>query len=114
MNRLFVHSAIFDKKWKQARLTDETLRNLQEHLIVRPTAGSVVKGIHGLRKVRWNKENQGKRGGIRVFYADFPEYSTIFLLTLIKKNEREDLCSADYEAINRLIEQIRKELEIRS
>ena len=111
MNRLFVHSTIFDRKWKQANLSDETLRQLQEHLVAHPDAGAVIRGTDGLRKIRWFTESRGKRGGIRVFYVDFPKYEMLFLLTLLMKNEREELTQEDYRSIDRLIAIIRQELE---
>jgi hypothetical protein len=111
MNRMFVHSQLFDRKWIQAGLTDKTLQNLQEYLIKYPDSGPVIRKTKGLRKIRWNKENQGKRGGIRVFYVDFPKYKITFLLTLIEKNDQEDLTPDDYHIINKIILNITDELE---
>ncbi|MEN9435872.1 MAG: hypothetical protein RIR09_527 [Pseudomonadota bacterium] len=33
-----------------------------------PTAGDVIPGAGGLRKVRWKREGTGKSGGARVIY----------------------------------------------
>jgi len=35
----------------------------------RLTAGSVVGGSGGLRKVRWARSGAGKSGGVRVIYS---------------------------------------------
>jgi len=40
----------------------------QTELVQRPAAGDLIKGGHGLRKLRWKIERSGKRGGIRVIY----------------------------------------------
>jgi hypothetical protein len=114
MRRLFVHSSIFDRKWKQAGFPDELLRDLQNQIISYPESGAVVKGTHGLRKLRWNKPHQGKRGGIRVFYVDFPDAGVAFLLNVLDKNEREDLSKEDYSAINDLINTMKSELKRKS
>lgn len=33
-----------------------------------PLSGDVIPGTSGLRKVRWTRDRQGKRGGARVIY----------------------------------------------
>jgi RelE toxin of RelE / RelB toxin-antitoxin system len=68
---------------------------LIDYLAHNPTAGAVIRGTGGVRKVRWRLEGRGKRGGARVIYfyhsADVP----LFALTAYAKNVRADLSERD-------------------
>lgn len=56
-----------------------------------PTAGVLVQGAGGIRKLSWTTGNRGKSGSTRVicFYHNpaFP----LFLLTAFGKNEQDNL-----------------------
>jgi hypothetical protein len=47
-------------------IDDDSYRQRQVALILRPKQGALIKGSGGLRKIRWSVPGQGKRGGIRV------------------------------------------------
>ena len=51
-------------------LNDADYRQMQEHLLILPTAGDVIAGTGGCRKLRWrvSRRKGGKRGGMRVIY----------------------------------------------
>ncbi|MDD9998733.1 MAG: hypothetical protein OXQ89_13410 [Rhodospirillaceae bacterium] len=51
-------------------LEDEDYRRMQEYLLVYPTAGNVIAGTAGCRKLRWRVSGRkgGKSGGMRVIY----------------------------------------------
>lgn len=49
-------------------LDPESYRLLQLRLVSEPSAGDVIKGTGGLRKIRWQGSGRGKRGGVRVVY----------------------------------------------
>jgi hypothetical protein len=72
-------------------MTEGERELLIAHLAANPTAGGLIPGTGGVRKLRWGLAGRGKRGGARVicFYqkADFP----LFALTIFAKNERADL-----------------------
>ncbi len=85
MKRIFIHLPPFERSCKEAGVGEEDLRQLQLFLIERPTTGDVVQGTHGIRKLRWSHGNRGKRGGLRVFYLDLPEYNRIYLVALLQK-----------------------------
>jgi hypothetical protein len=76
-------------------MTEEERALLVDYLAHNPTAGEVIKGTGGVRKVRWRLEGRGKRGGARVIYfyhsADVP----LFALTAYAKNVRADLSQRD-------------------
>ena len=41
---------------------------LINHLAEHPTAGVLIVGTGGIRKLRWAREGMGKSGGVRVIY----------------------------------------------
>jgi hypothetical protein len=85
-------------------LEDDEYRALQLELVQRPTAGSVIPGAGGLRKLRWAMAGRGKRGGARVIYFWHPESARILMLFVYSKNEREDLTAAQRQALRRTVE----------
>lgn len=72
------------------------------YMAANPTAGDLIQGTGGVRKLRWGLEGRGKRGGARVIYfyqmADMPR----FALTIFAKNERADLTQQDRNDLRRL------------
>lgn len=75
-----------------------------------PTAGDLIKGTHGIRKLRVPPEGRGKRRGGRVIYwfhsAGFPAA----LLWVFAKNERSDLTEAHKKALAATASLILKDL----
>lgn len=85
------------------KLMDEAERMLLiDYLAYNSTAGDLVPGTGGVRKLRWALEGRGKRGGARVIYfyhdADMP----LFALTPYATNQRADLSQQDRNDFKRL------------
>jgi len=57
----------------------------------------------GLRKLRWSRRGQGKRGGIRVIYFWEESSASFYLLYAFRKNEQEDLTAAQLRVLSRLV-----------
>jgi hypothetical protein len=64
---------------------------LVDYLAYNPTAGDLIPGTGGVRKLRWALEGRGKRGGARVVYFHYDAGMPLFALTAYAKNERADL-----------------------
>ncbi len=78
------------------KLMDEAERALLvDYLARHPTAGDLVPGTGGIRKLRWALEGRGKRGGARVIYFHHNAGMPLFALTAFAKNERSDLSQQD-------------------
>ena len=94
-------------------LDDEERAALVEYLAYNPSAGTVIPGTGGIRKLRWGLEGRGKRGGARVicFFHNFE--MPLFLLTAYAKNEREDLSHGDYVGFQQLTKAIVDSYRIR-
>jgi hypothetical protein len=59
-----------------------------------PSAGDVIPGSGGIRKLRWAAKGKGKRGGVRVIYLYLVAAARVYLLRCYAKNVQTDL-SAD-------------------
>jgi hypothetical protein len=74
------------------KLMDDAERaELVLYLAYNPTAGDVIPGSGGVRKLRWGLEGRGKRGGARVIYFFHDTEMPLLLLKAYAKNEQEDL-----------------------
>ena len=85
-------------------MADDEYRDLQLHLAARPTAGDVIPGTGGLRKVRWAAKGRGKRGGCRVIYFWHVPSSRLLMLFAFSKGERVDLTSQQKKSLRQIVE----------
>ncbi len=83
-------------------MTEDVREELISYLSANPTAGDLISGTGGVRKLRWGLEGRGKRGGARIIHffhnADLP----LFILTAFAKNERVDLSQEERNSFRRL------------
>ena len=56
-----------------------------------PEAGDIVPRSGGIRKIRWSRKGQGKRGGVRVIYFNQLNNGLIWLLTIYAKSHTENI-----------------------
>ncbi|MDY6789858.1 MAG: type II toxin-antitoxin system RelE/ParE family toxin [Thermodesulfobacteriota bacterium] len=100
---IFIETSIFTKELVKL-LPDDEYRMLQHNLVIRPIAGSLIKGTGGLRKIRWKSSGKGKSGGLRIiYYYDPPD--KIYMLFPYKKSDREDLTSAQVKTLSKLVKE---------
>src|SRR6266851_454469 len=83
-------------------MSDEERALLVDYLAYNPTAGDLIPGTGGVRKLRWGLEGRGKRGGARVIYFYHGTDIPLFALTAYAKNERADLSQRDRNDFRRL------------
>ncbi len=100
---IFIESALFTK-YLRDYLEDNEYRELQNFLIDQPDSGDLIQGTGGLRKLRWNLHNKGKRGGIRIIYYWRVAEDQIYFFTLYAKNEIEDLSDDDKKKLRQMLE----------
>jgi hypothetical protein len=74
-----------------ALLSDEEYAALQQHLVAQPTAGPVIAGTGGLRKIRWTVAGKGKRGWTRVIYYHVVAQAQIRMILIYRKGIKDDL-----------------------
>lgn len=68
-------------------------------LAAEPTAGDVIKGTGGVRKLRFRAAGRGKSGGVRVIYYYLDDSRPVLAILLYAKNERENLSADQLRAV---------------
>lgn len=56
-----------------------------------PSAGDVIPGAEGLRKVRWSRPGMGKRGGARVIYFTRLAAGEVVLIAVYTKAKFDNM-----------------------
>jgi hypothetical protein len=87
---LFIETPYFTR-FCEEHCSDDELSDLQQALIDKPDAGSLIRGAKGLRKLRWALPGRGKSGGARVIYYWRSAAGRIYLLYAYAKNAQADL-----------------------
>lgn len=101
MEALFVELPAFERH-RETYLDDASFHRLQLVLIADPTAGDVIPGAGGLRKLRFADERRGKgrRGGLRVIFYYWTGGPQFWLFTLYDKDEMKDLTAKQRQLLN--------------
>lgn len=104
----FAQVAPFVADWKRLGLSDEDLQALEALLMLDPTAGPVMAGTGGLRKIRFSPPSwrTGKSGAARVCYALVPQHFLVYLVVMFGKNEKGNLSKAERNAAANLLKQL--------
>lgn len=112
MKAIFVELPPF-QRLRADYFSDEEYSRFQSDLMANPTAGDVIQGTGGLRKIRYRdpRRGTGKRGGLRVIYYWQLSESQFFLFTVYNKDEMDDLTADQRKTLAQLLE---KELKARS
>lgn len=91
---------------KAAGASDETLAEIADTISTNPTAGVVIPGSGGARKLRFRAKGRGKRGGYRTIHYYAAPDVPVFLLDFIDKADREDIPKAELNQLRKLLGQI--------
>jgi hypothetical protein len=112
MKALFVELPAFERH-RADYLDDSAFTGFQASLMRDPTAGDLIEGTGGLRKVRYAdvRRGKGKRGGLRVIYYWWEQGRQFWLFTLYDKSEMDDLSPAERKILK---ERVKLELAARS
>ena len=102
-----VHSVIETPDYlgdaKAAGMTDAERKAVVDTLAANPTAGDLIPGTGGARKLRFGGRGKGKSGGYRVIFYYGGYYGGVdvplFLLNVFAKGDRVDLSQAERNAL---------------
>lgn len=69
-----------------------------------PENGEIIPGTNGVRKVRWAIDGKGKSGGVRVIYYYHDINMPLFLITIYRKAQKDNLTKAQTNAMAKLVD----------
>lgn len=96
---------------KSAGMGDEERSTVVDTVAADPTAGEIMPGCGGARKLRIAKPGKGKSGGYRVITYFGGDDVPVFLLTVFGKNEKANLNKAERNALAALTKRLADTLE---
>lgn len=88
-------------------MDDAAMETIESEIRAAPDAHPVVKGLKGARKARFARPGTGKRGGGRTIYYVAISPDRLYMMTAYAKNERDDLSTAQRQAIIEALESIK-------
>jgi putative transcriptional regulator len=91
------------QKFADRNLSADELTDLIDLLAVNPTAGEVMQGTGGVRKVRFATGNQGKRDSVRVVYYYHDDVMPVLLLAGFAKNEKANISPAERTMFKKML-----------
>lgn len=95
-------------KKAESCLSKEEQKEVIDYLSVYPEIGVLIQGTGGLRKIRWATSGQGKSGSVRVIYYYHNQVRPLYLITMFKKNEKQNLSKAEKNKLAQLTNQLKK------
>ena len=85
--------------------------DLVSHLSRNPTAGDLIQGSGGARKLRWARAGMGKSGGCRVIYFYHSDNVPVFILTAFAKNVKVNLSKAEVAELHKVLSDLVSEYQ---
>lgn len=104
---IFIETKSFLRKVRKVWSVD-AYAELQTVLAAEPSAGVVVRGGDGIRKIRRRTKGRGKSGGVRVIYFWQAQRDIILMLDIYGKNEKADLSDRELKKLVALKREIIK------
>lgn len=101
---VFVETQLFTRLITEL-LTDDEYSRLQIALLLRPEQGALIRGAHGLRKLRWALARRGKRGSLRIFYYWDKPADRIYMIHVLEKSRQADLTPAQVKVLGRIVQE---------
>jgi hypothetical protein len=80
---------------RQAGVSDDEMSDIVAAIAIDPSAGDLIPGTGGARKLRFAGRGKGKSGGYRTVSFFGGKDIPVLLLALISKGERADLSQAE-------------------
>src|SRR5437879_1963666 len=98
----------FRRAAADAGMTEAQIETLVDYLAENPTAGDVIEGTGGCRKVRVAAPGKGKSGGYRTVTFFTGETMPVFVMTVFGKGEKANLTKAERNKLREITKEIVK------
>ena len=99
----FVHTVVETPAYlaaaADAGMTDDEMKAAVDLIAGNPSAGDIMQGAGGWRKVRVAGKGRGKSGGYRVITYYATAEVPVFLLTVFSKGDRASLTKGERNAL---------------
>ncbi len=99
---VFIETSVFTRQIEKL-ISDDSYLEMQQFLSRLPTAGDLIRGSNGCRKLRWNTSGRGKRGGIRVVYYWVMANDQMLMLIAYSKTTTADLTPIQIRKLGQLV-----------
>ena len=96
----------FIKAVRKLGAAEEEVRAVENEIATNHTAGDVIAGTSGARKIRFAIGGKGKRGGGRAIYVALVREDTAYMITAYSKAARDDLTEDDKKAIKAFVDSL--------
>lgn len=97
----------------KAGMKEDEIDALVSYVSENPTAGVVMPGTGGCRKLRWAGRGRGKSGGFRTITFYTGDAMPVFLLTVFSKGEKSNLSRSECNELRKLTGSIVEAYEAR-
>ena len=91
--------------------SENEMMNITFSLATQPTAGTIIQGTGGVRKLRWGVHNKGKRSGARLIYYYHDKTIPLTMLTAFEKSERANISKSERNELKILVKKLVKSLK---
>lgn len=95
----------FQKKASKL-LSSQEREELIAYLAEYPTAGVLIQGTGGIRKLRWAREGSGKSGGFRIIYYFHSDTMPLYLLAMFGKNEKANISTQEKNLLAKAVSEL--------
>ena len=88
MKRTFVYGKDVEAILKRTRVWDNRLQEMEQAIMAGD--GDIIPGTGGFRKIRCGTSGGGKRGGLRIVFADYPQHGKTYFVAALVKGDKEN------------------------
>lgn len=108
MKLTFIETPVFTQLVTDL-LDDKDYQRMQEYLLIHPTAGDVIIGTGGCRKLRWRVSGRkgGKSGGMRVIYYFRSIADQVIFLLAYDHRSIDDLSPAQKRQLANIVRKLK-------
>nr|WP_029924379.1 type II toxin-antitoxin system RelE/ParE family toxin [Ochrobactrum sp. UNC390CL2Tsu3S39] len=90
----------------EAGMTEDERLRLNNLLSENPTAGDLIQGTGGARKLRFAKPGKGKSGGYRVITYYAADDVPVFIMDVYSKGEKINLSAAEKAELKKILSSV--------